>query len=74
MFLSKNDLLTVEPQPLSIDPRLFQCIYRYSHASKRFVEVYLITLYLLVIFYCRLLLKDQRTKCLDDLDPNSLKL
>ena len=32
---------TVVPRPLSNDPRLFQCIYRYSHASKRFVEVYL---------------------------------
>ena len=30
---------TVVPRPLSNDPRLFQCIYRYSHASKRFVEV-----------------------------------
>ena len=24
----------------SNDPRFNQCIYRYSHASKRFVEVY----------------------------------
>ena len=30
---------TVVPRPLSNDPRLFQCIYRYSHASKRFVGV-----------------------------------
>ena len=32
---------TVVPRPLSNDPRLFQCIYCYSHASKRFVEVYI---------------------------------
>ena len=32
-------LFTVVPRPLSNDPQLFQCIYRYSHASKRFVEV-----------------------------------
>ena len=31
---------TVVPRPLSNDPRLFQCIHCYSHASKRFVEVY----------------------------------
>ena len=31
----------VVPRPLNNDPRLFQCIYRYSHASKRFVEVYM---------------------------------
>ena len=30
---------TVVPRPLSNDTRLFQCIYRYSHASKHFVEV-----------------------------------
>ena len=30
---------TVVPRPLSNDPRLFQCIYLYSHASKSFVEV-----------------------------------
>ena len=28
------------PRPLSNDPRFNQCIHRYSHASKRFVEVY----------------------------------
>ena len=28
------------PRPLSNDPRFIQCIYRYCHASKRFVEVY----------------------------------
>ena len=28
------------PRPLSNDPRFIQCIYRYSHSSKRFVEVY----------------------------------
>ena len=28
------------PRPLSNDPRFIQCIYRYSHASKRLVEVY----------------------------------
>ena len=28
------------PRPLRHDPRLIQCIYRYSHASKRLVEVY----------------------------------
>ena len=32
---------TVVPQPLSNDPRFTQCIYHYSRASKRFVEVYL---------------------------------
>ena len=26
-------------RPLSNDPRFIQCIYCYSHASKRFVEV-----------------------------------
>ena len=31
---------TLLPRPLSNDPRFIQCIYRYSHASKRFVEVY----------------------------------
>ena len=30
---------TVVPRPLSNDPRFTQCIYRYSRASKRFVEV-----------------------------------
>ena len=30
---------TVVPRPLSNDPRFVQCIYRYSRASKRFVEV-----------------------------------
>ena len=33
---------TVVPRPLSNDPRFTQCIYRYSRASKRFVEVYMI--------------------------------
>ena len=32
---------TVVPRPLSNDPRFTQCSYRYSRASKRFVEVYL---------------------------------
>ena len=32
-------------RPLSNDPRFIQCIYRYSHASKRFVEVFLIRCY-----------------------------
>ena len=32
---------TVVPRPLSNDPRFTQCIYRYSRASKRFVEVYM---------------------------------
>ena len=32
-------------RPLSNDPRFMQCIYRYSHASKRFVEVFLIRCY-----------------------------
>ena len=27
------------PRPLSNDPRFIQCIYHFSHASKRFVEV-----------------------------------
>ena len=27
------------PRPLRHDPRFIQCIYRYSHASKRLVEV-----------------------------------
>ena len=31
---------TVVPQPLSNDPRFNQCIFSYSRASKRFVEVY----------------------------------
>ena len=31
------------PRPLSNDPRFIQCIYRYNHASKRFVEVYLLS-------------------------------
>ena len=30
------------PRPLSNDPRFIQGIYRYSHASKRFVEVYVL--------------------------------
>ena len=28
------------PRPLSNDPRFMHCIYRYSHASKLFVEVF----------------------------------
>ena len=28
------------PRPLGNDLRFNQCIYRYSHASKRFVDVY----------------------------------
>ena len=39
---SNKHNITVVPRPLSNDPRLFQCIYRYSHASKRFVEVYIL--------------------------------
>ena len=37
-------------RPLSNDPRFIQCIYRYSHASKRFVEVvsYGVILFLIV--------------------------
>ena len=31
------------PRPLSDDSRFILCIYRYSHASKRFVEVYFLT-------------------------------
>ena len=31
---------TLLPQPLSYDPQFIQYIYRYSHASKCFVEVY----------------------------------
>ena len=31
---------TVPPRPLRHGPRFIQCIYRYSHASKRLVEVY----------------------------------
>ena len=27
------------PRPLRHEPRFIQCIYRYSHASKRLVEV-----------------------------------
>ena len=34
---------TVVPRPLSNDPRFTQGIYRYSRASKRFVEVYMST-------------------------------
>ena len=37
----KFSICTVVPRPLSNDPRFSQCIYRYSRASKRFVEVYL---------------------------------
>ena len=35
----KKHTSTVVPRPLSNDPRFTQCIYRYSRASKRFVEV-----------------------------------
>ena len=35
--LSSTKLLLL---PLSNDPRFIQCIYRYTHASKRFVEVF----------------------------------
>ena len=31
------------PRPLRHDPRFIQCIYRYSHASKRLVEVYIVS-------------------------------
>ena len=40
MFLFCLAFATVVPRPLSNDPRFTQCIYRYSRASKRFVEVY----------------------------------
>ena len=33
------------PRPLSNDPRYVQCIYQYSHASKRFVKVYMLCFY-----------------------------
>ena len=36
----KIPVTTVVPRPLSNDPRFTQYIYRYSRASKRFVEVY----------------------------------
>ena len=51
-FPNKNNTLsnvniarnsTIVPRPLSNDPRFTQCIYRYSRASKRFVEVYIET-------------------------------
>ena len=35
-----KDQCILLPRPLSNDPRLIQYIYHYSHASKRFVEVY----------------------------------
>ena len=38
-----NIRCTVVPRPLSNDPRFTQCINRYSRASKRFVEVYVLT-------------------------------
>ena len=34
-------LVILLPGPLRHDPRFIQCMYRYSHASKRLVEVYL---------------------------------
>ena len=37
--MQQSDTCILLPQPLSNDPRFIQCIYRYSHASKRFVEV-----------------------------------
>ena len=40
MILSSFPSATVVPRPLSNDPRFTQCVYRYSRASKRFVEVY----------------------------------
>ena len=40
LLLSYRCIVTVVPWPLSNDPRFTQCIYRYSRASKRFVEVY----------------------------------
>ena len=33
---------TITSTTTSNDRRFIQCIYRYSHASKRFVEVYLL--------------------------------
>ena len=40
ILLHVNNKGILLPQPLSNDPRYIQCIYCYSHASKRFVEVY----------------------------------
>ena len=42
------------PRPLRHDPRFIQCIYRYSHASKRFVEVYMVKPNTLVYFVAQL--------------------
>ena len=51
LWVNTVPLLSLEPAPhqplkvyfcqelLSTDPRFIQCIYRYCHASKRFVEV-----------------------------------
>ena len=36
-----NSLCVLVPRPLSNDPWYIQCIYCYSHASKRFVDVLL---------------------------------
>ena len=48
---------TVVPRPLSNDPRFSQCIYRYSHASKRFVEVYIYKILKLLEHFCVIDLK-----------------
>ena len=47
-------LYTLLPRPLRHDPRFIQCIYCYSHASKRLVEVYMscIIVTLHVPVYC----------------------
>ena len=39
LYMSLENIL--QPRPLSNDHRFTQFIYRYSHASKRFVEVYI---------------------------------
>ena len=35
-------LVILLPRPLSNEPQFIQFIYRYSHATKRFVELHLI--------------------------------
>ena len=45
------------PQPLSNDPRFIQFMYCYSHALKRFVEVYMQLSPLLKTLYSSVLLK-----------------
>ena len=46
MSLSSSEILLL---PLSNDPRFTQCIYRYSHASKRFVEVFYTKLFVNIL-------------------------